>query len=83
MLPRGVLFLIIVYISFACAKDDPMEVSDEIFIDSEISFQDANIGDPNNRTRILIGDEGKVFFPDGYFFQYRLKGSKKHNYLYY
>lgn len=83
MLIKGALFIVILYLSISCTENDPMEVSDETFIDTEINFQDANVGDPNHRTRILIGDEGKVFFPDGYFFQYRLKGSKKRNYLYY
>ena len=83
MLHKGAFFLILLYNSFACTDDHPIEIEEETFIDTEIAFHEAALGDPKNRTRILVGDEGKIFFPDGYFFQYRLLGSKKANYLYY
>ena len=80
---KGAFFFILLYISFACTDNHPVEVEDETFIDTEINFQEANIGDSKNRTRVLLGNEGKVFFPDGYYFQYRLLGSKKAHYLFY
>lgn len=83
MLIKGALFIVILYLSIACTENDPVDLGNENLIDTEISFLEAGIGDPTNRKRVLLGNEGKAFFEDGYYFQYRLPGSEKANYLFY